>query len=328
MALGLVERFTAATERAQLHADPADLQRFGIRTVTRTAKAHNFVKYGRTYAYRRKLYRDRFDELLADHGAPVREPAVMRDGWAIDDSRTNPHIDRAVEAAEAVIAERGMTRKGRADRAFIRDILEPADLAEHPAFLDFATSPDVLATVARYMRLVPLLSSTVPPGIRLTESSIDGQVDSTYRTSQLYHLDLHDTRLVYVILLLRDVTPESGPFTFLPDSASTRVVRELGHLKRGSPYRLSDEEVHRVARPEEAVSFEYPRGSILYMDSSRCLHYGSRDAVDTRYQLMCAYVSPCRADFSEERVEPRTYPAGTGDSALRRLLLDKSSDAG
>jgi hypothetical protein len=59
-------------------------------------------------------------------------------------------------------------------------------------------------------------------------------------------------------------------------------------------------------------------------DSSRCFHYGSRDCAIPRYQMMYAFVSPCRTDFSDMLVKPRLYTRQTADSRLRRMVLTKS----
>lgn len=316
----LRERFLRATDRPRSAVESEDMEWFGIRNLMLAAKAYNLLRDGRTYAYRRRLYRSAARTLMTEAGAGALD---MRDGYAIDPSRSNPTIDAAIEAAEDIIAQRGMTRRGMPGRGFIRDLLAPEDLTTHPALLDFATSPSVLATVSAYMSQVPVLSTTVPPAIRLTESSVDGQDPDGYRVSQLYHLDFHDFRAVYVILLLRDSTPDSGPFTFLGAEASARVSRRLGYRRRHAPYHLDDAQVHSVIDPAEAMPFIAPRGTILFIDSNRCLHFGSRDAHTTRYQLMCAYVSPCRTDFTERRLDPVTLPTAPGDSPLRRLLLDR-----
>ena len=323
MAIPLVEKFKRATARPQSDLTPADSEWFGIGNLMRAAKVYNHFKYGSIHAYRRHLYRKQFDALLAEHGRPASEAARLRDGWAMDLSRSHRLLDRVYTEAEAIIAKRGMTKEGRPDRKFLRDILHPEDLVDYPSLLDFALSPDILVPVSRYLGMIPVLSSTVPPAIRLTESSADGQVDSTYRTSQLYHLDYHDTPLVYVILLLRDVGPKSGPFTFLSTSASDTVCRKLNYFSRRVPYRLTDEQVYGAVDRREAHEFMGPKGSILFLDSSRCFHYGSRDAVVPRYQLMLAYVSPCRTDFTEDNLTPRRYAARDYDSPLARLVLDK-----
>lgn len=330
MPAALVERFLRATDRPRSAVESEDMEWFGIRNLMLAAKTYNLLTDGGgAYVRRRRLYRRRMAELLAAEEPPARQPLTMRDGWAIDDSLSNPDIPWVQAQAEAIIAERGMQGGSiHPQRAFIRDLLRPDDVERFPSLLDFALSPGVLATVTEYMRQVPVLSNTIPPGIRLTESSIDGQIDETYRTSQLYHLDFHDFRAVYVILLLRDATPESGPFTFLPASASERVAKALRYRRRKVPYHLTDEQVYSVIDPSEARPFIAPAGSILFIDSNRCMHFGSRDAYTTRYQLMCAYVSPCRTDFTERRHQPRSYPIGSGDTTLRHLLLDKAHRTG
>jgi hypothetical protein len=322
MITNLVHRFKRATARPQSDLTPEDSEWFGIGNLMRAAKLFNHAKYGSIHAYRRRLYRRHFHDLLALHGKPSSEAAVMRDGWAVT-TATSPSMERVYADAEAIIAKRGMTIAGRPDRKFLRDILQPEDLVQHPSLLEYALSPDVIVPVCHYLGTIPVLSSTVPPAVRLTESSADGQVGSTYKTSQLYHLDYHDTPLVYVILLLRDVTPRSGPFTFVPIAASDTVSRKLLYQRRNVPYRLSDEQVYGAVSSSEARPFMGPRGSVLYIDSSRCFHYGSRDAVVPRYQLMLAFVSPCRADFTEDNMTPRRYAARDSDSPLARLVLDK-----
>jgi hypothetical protein len=319
----LVQRFKRATTRPQSDNTPQDSEWFGIGNLMRAAKVYNHFKHGSIHAYRRRLFHERFDELLAGHGRPAYETAVMRDGWSLDLSHKNRHLDTVYKDAEDVIARRGMTTLGKKDRRFLRDILQPEDVIGYKSFFDFALSPEVLVPVCNYLGMIPVLSTTVPPAVRLTESSIDGQPDSTYRTSQLYHLDYHDTPLVYVILLLRDVTPESGPFTFLPISTSDKVTHKLRYLRRHIPYRLTDEQVYGAVDRNEARPFMGTKGSLLFIDSSRCFHYGSRDAVDTRYQIMLSFVSPCRTDFTEDNLEPRKYPAREYDSPLARLVLDK-----
>jgi hypothetical protein len=55
----------------------------------------------------------------------------------------------------------------------------------------------------------------MPPGLRFADSNskYDPNMTGSYRESHLFHLDYHETSLVYVIVLLRDVTMESGPFS-------------------------------------------------------------------------------------------------------------------
>src|SRR5262249_2274117 len=155
---------------------------------------------------------------------------------------------------------------------------------------DFATSSDVLATVSDYLRCIPALSTTLPSGIRFVES--DAQFDdrpNDPHDSQLYHIDYYSLPNVYVLVLLRDTTPEHGPWTFLPRSVSLRAAKQLCYWGRRRGYRVSDEEVYSVVDRKDVIEFCYPRGTVLFIESSGCFHYGSRNSVKPRFQLMIGY---------------------------------------
>lgn len=320
---GLKQRWVKATKRPEADMNPADIEWFGLNNLNRAAKLYNTWKHGVRLRARRRTFQRDFAALIAENGAPAGACAEMKDGWAIDSSQSMPHLDRVLEEADRYIKRWGGQPRVPSDRAFIKDILDPARVPQFPSLVDFALSSQMLTTVANFLGYVPVLSSTVPPGIRLVESTAAGQFgDGIYRTSQLYHLDYHDRPLVYVVVLLRDVTPANGPFTFVPASASDRVARALRYGARGVSYRVSDEVMHRhIDRATEEIVFAYPRGTVLFLDSSRCFHFGSRDAVKPRYQLMYAYMSPCRMDFSTHYQARRHYPMPEQVSRLGQMVL-------
>ncbi len=309
----------------RLHA--GHMQRLGIAPTMRLAHGLNRLKFGRHHAGRCRLYRDQLDDLLAENGPATCPPITMRDGWALDTSLSLPHLDRVLADSDQIIRERAGVRRTAegAYRSYFQDMWTPADAERYPSFLDFATSTDVLSVVSRYLQSIPALSTTLPAGIRLVESSaeFDDQPDRPH-DSQLYHIDYYSLPNVYVLVLLADTSAEQGPWTFLPRSLSQRVAAELKYWKRGKPYRLSDEEVYSVADPGAAIAFTYPRGSVLFIESSGCLHYGSRGAVRPRYQLMYGYTGACRTDFSETIMKPKVYPIRATDSRLRKMVLDKN----
>ena len=314
------------TRKVVRRIDRNDFEWLGIANTRRLSKGINRIRHGAADRYRRRRYEDSFDRLLAEAGPIEHDPGEIEDGYLLDTSLSLPHLEELIEAAEAVIAERGDRPHPERKKPFMSDLRQDQDLVDHPAFLDFVLSPPVLKVTANYMRRCPLLSRTRPPGVRLVESSskYDPDADGPYRDSQLYHRDLHDTPLIYVIVLVRDVTEESGPFTFLPASASDRVAKATGYGKRGRPYRFSDEEVYRHATPDEAASMALPKGTVLFIDSNRCFHYGSRDCVVPRYQVMYAFTSPCRTDLSEHLMQAKRYPVREGDPTFRKLALDRA----
>jgi hypothetical protein len=309
------------------YLDADKMARLGIRNTMRIAKRYNHTLYGRYQRYREGLWREHFAELAEDRGGPVHPRYVrIEDGWALDTSGSLPHLDELLRQADEVIEERaGRVQVDDRYRAFFRNLLRVEDHRRWPAFLDFASSPQLLATVANYFGFIPALSKSLPTGVRMAESGkhLDALAHLPPRDSQVFHIDPYDHPMVYVIVLVRDCTAEMGPFTFLPAAVSASAAKQLGYWSRGRPYRLSDEEIYSVADARETVVMTYPRGTVLFIDTSRCFHYGSRDADAPRFQVMYGFTSVCRCDFSETYMPGFDYPVGPGASRLKRLVTDR-----
>jgi hypothetical protein len=303
------------------------MSRLGIANTMRLAHAVNGITHYKEDRWRRALYRNDLDAMLQENGAATRPLLTMQDGWAIDTSRSLPHLDRVLEDSEKIIAERSGARLSPDSyRSYFQDVWKTEDLEQYPSILDFVTSSDMLATVADYLKCIPILSTTLPAGIRFVESNaaFDDQPDHP-KDSQLYHIDYYSRPNVYMILLLRDATPEHGPFTLLPRSVSQKAARELGYWSRRRGYRVSDQELYSVVDRKEVIEFCYPRGTVLFMESTGCFHYGSRNAVKPRFQLMVAYNGAWRTDFSESIIPHKVYPIRDGDSRLRKMVLDRNA---
>jgi hypothetical protein len=238
-----------------------------------------------------------------------------------------PHLDRVLEDSDKIIAERSGERRSSkgAYRSYFQDVWTPEDLQRYPSFLDFATSSDVLSVVSHYLQSIPALSTTLPSGIRFVESNaaFDDQPDKP-RDSQLYHIDYYSLPNVYILVLLRDTTPEHGPWTFLPRGVSQKARRALNYWSRQRGYRVSDEDIYSVVDRKEAVEFCYPRGTVLFIESSGCFHYGSRNSIKPRFQLMIGYTGACRTDLSEAILPHKVYPLRDTDSRLRKMVLNKN----
>lgn len=302
-----------------------NMERLGIRNIMRAAKCYNRWRYGERAKLHQEAHDKKLKKLLEGSGGSAEFPPkiVMNDGYAIDTSMSLPGLDRLLAEAGEVVRERAGRTHSDIQRPYFRNLMFYEDIRKYPSWLDFITSTEVLATVIHYLKTIPVLSKTRPPGVRFMESNqnLDPDPPGPWEASQLYHLDLHDTPLVYVIVLIEDVTMECGPWTFLSASASDRAVEGLGYRKRNRPYRVTDEEMYRFVDPKEAIVFAYPKGTVLFIDSSRCFHYGSRLAYKPRLQMMYAYTSVCRCDFSQTFMPSFPYPTKKEDSKLRKMVL-------
>lgn len=172
--------------------------------------------------------------------------------------------------------------------AFLRSVLSNQDLAQNPALVDFALSDGLLSLVTNYLGTIPHLNR-----IDLLYSVDHGGEEAI--SSQIYHLDPEGTRQAKLFLNLRDVGPEEGPFTFIPASESKRIVNAIkqrrSQAREIASGRYLDHELAAVGELDKAISVSGPAGSAGLVDTSRCLHFGSRVRPGT-YRL-CLYIQYC-----------------------------------
>jgi len=172
--------------------------------------------------------------------------------------------------------------------AFLRSVLTNEDLAENPALVDYALSDGLLGLVTNYFGTVPHLNR-----IDLLYSVNHGGEDTI--SSQIYHLDPEGMRQAKLFLNLRDVGAAEGPFTFIPAAESKRIINAIKQRRATEDElvqgRYLDREIAEVGGLDKAISVAGPKGSAALVDTSRCLHFGSRVKPGT-YRL-CLYIQYC-----------------------------------
>lgn len=157
------------------------------------------------------------------------------------------------------------------------DLLTRPILLRHLEIVHFATSPEVVATVADYFGCVPNLTMVqlwwTPP-------------NQTTTGSQLFHVDQVDYRQLKIFLNISNVTHHGGPLCFLPAHITKKV---LPKLKR--PFdRVNDDEIFRYCHPDDMVALTGGEGSGGIVDTCRCYHFGGRTRKASRVVLMLQYV--------------------------------------
>jgi hypothetical protein len=172
-------------------------------------------------------------------------------------------------------------------------------------YVRFAMQPAVIALLAAYYGEVPILDYT------LLTVSRESKGDLAY--SQFWHRDHDDVRTVKLFAYLTDVADrDDGPFTFLPGAASDRFGFSLKS-------HLPDDRVFGRASRNDVIEVIAPRLTTFMVETSRCLHMGSRMAPGhVRLLYTATFISA-----------PRMYPSGAPKfrasrklSELERKLLD------
>jgi hypothetical protein len=172
-----------------------------------------------------------------------------------------PHFD--------VIATNQATGKD-----YMADFLYDEDLRDHPELIDFALNDQFLAMATEYLGGVPVLR-------RVTMFYSNNQNYEELIRSQLFHVDGEDIKQLKFFINLYDVKDEQdGPFSFLPADVTARFFENYrqkhGALPKSNRYK--DSEVFDFASPSLIQKGLGEAGTGLAVDTSKCLHYGSRIA--------------------------------------------------
>jgi hypothetical protein len=222
---------------------------------------------------------------------------------------------RLGESAEVVAEARQALQRfdaaappdGKNRKRFLVNVLDPRSLTPESPLVRLALRDDVLTAVARYLGVVPFLTTIAV----FHSETVRGHLTS----SQLHHCDGDDVTQLKIFVYCSDVDDRSGPLTVVPAAESARVRDRVGYQYR---QRLTDDQVHAVLGPAAARAIVGPSGTTVFVDTSRCFHYGSRVAPDAppRLAAMIQYQTPYSF----------MVPASAQGSLPFRRLIEPSSN--
>ena len=204
--------------------------------------------------------------LAVPPGRFVEIPDVVRDA------------ERVLAEADAIDAPRGKSQK-----RFLVNVLDASTLTLDSPVMRLALREDILAAVSRYLGVVPFLSA-----ISVFHSdTVEGDLIS----SQLYHCDGDDVTQIKIFVYCTDVDVDSGPLTILDAASTSQVQRQTRYQYR---MRLTDEQIHAVVGTSHEYPVLGPAGTSVLVDTSRCLHFGSRvsPGAPPRLVTMIQYQTP------------------------------------
>ncbi len=216
-------------------------------------------------------------------------PAIDRGlGYMIPRAGVLPGADDAAAACRLLFSQYDHGRlteiQSRAKKPFMIMLDQDEQFAAAPAVLRLLLSDELIRMVSAYFGRVPRLAN-----VHLAWSP----ANSTVVESQLFHVDHADRRQIKLFMNVTDTAADQGPFTFLPASASERILRRVTLNNR----RITDDVLADRIGPITPVTFTGAAGSALLVDTSRCLHYGSRMNRRDRLMLMAQFT-----DFYAPRV--------------------------
>jgi hypothetical protein len=166
------------------------------------------------------------------------------------------------------------------------DLIYDEDLLENPHIVDFALSDPILNMATEYLGEVPVL--------RRVAMLLSTNRSEALIRSQLFHYDGEDIRQLKFFINLMDVSEADGPFTFLPAHKTKKVIDSYlkKHKHIPASNRFPDEEIFSRCAESDVNQVTGPAGKAAAVDTSRCLHFGSRVTPGrARLILFLQYVS-------------------------------------
>ncbi len=239
------------------------------------------------------------------------------DGFILFDSEAFPNTKKLViECREIFERERdsgAIDRKiDKVSKAFLVPVTRtPQELIANPAVREFVLSEAVLSSVIDYFGAVPILSRVElfwsPP-------------NHSNQKSQKYHYDTEDNRQLKIFVNINNVTTESGPFTFISSPLSDKVQKLTGYVG-GRRTRLEDDLVVNSMDEQDLLTATGNVGGGIMVDTSRCLHFGSRGNTKERLVLMIQFLN-----YFAPKTEPADWREASSTfteelDTTRRLIL-------
>ena len=232
-------------------------------------------------------------------------------GFTTSDASVFPQIPAVVDDIRRRRAELAL---GVGEKPYLLDHpLTSLDAAS--PLVEFALDPRVVAAAARYLGIVPLLT-----GVTILASP---PVPGPFSGSQLFHSDWEDVRQVKVFVNCSNVAEENGPLTAVAAHASRRVKEKVDYRYGGPHFRLQDDEVLPLVADDEVQAFTGPPGSVVFIDTSSCLHLGSRvhDGAEERLVVQFQYLTPPAFDLLLAPAKRRPFAGAAGPDPLHHLVL-------
>jgi hypothetical protein len=217
-----------------------------------------------------------------------------------------------VDAGNALIDSIGHDRlisKKTKGGFLAQDLLDAANTPLDSPYMQFALSEEVVGPIAAYLGVLPVLNTI--------DVWYSAHAPKAPRSSQLWHLDIADITQVKVWVHLSDIDAKSGPLTVL-DAATSDALADRIDYDFDERHRVPDEQVLE-AGVDGLAAFEGPAGTVDFVDTSRCFHFGSRvdEGGVPRRIFVAQYLTPYAF---------RWEPDYRGRTPLRELAAESSSE--
>ena len=152
--------------------------------------------------------------------------------------------------------------------------------------LNYLTDPDLLSIISSYLGTYPWLYTC--------DLWISNEIQDYAGTSQNFHMDWEDEKIIKMFFFLDDIDEDTGPFCLLnkKDSETVKEFHSDYYENKIASTRLSDDMVFDCVDRDRLIKATGKAKEIFMVDTCNVLHYGSRKSSKPRLMLSCMYASP------------------------------------
>jgi len=150
---------------------------------------------------------------------------------------------------------------------------------------EFLLQDKIYSKISNYIKYKPILFD-----VSYMYSHKEQYKDNS--SAQLFHSDYEDYSSIKLFWNLHDITEDNGPFTFINREISSKIYSETAYSKNPSNKRLDDELIEKYEKKKNWQNIIGPKDGALYIDSTACLHFGSRLKKGSRKLVQFYFVSP------------------------------------
>ena len=150
---------------------------------------------------------------------------------------------------------------------------------------EFIRSKSFLSPIIDYLGSFPILWTS--------QLWFSPNTKFTFGRSQNYHMDNEDYKQIKCFIPLEDINEENGPLTIIDAKKTKQIIKKLKKEKKVK-YRhskISDEIMYGLQDENESIKLTAKVGEVIYVDTSRCYHYGSRPSPKSRKLLFLQFFS-------------------------------------
>ncbi len=151
-------------------------------------------------------------------------------------------------------------------------------LLKYPSFFQWGAAEKTLNVIEHYL------------GVPVAYHGVYFRRDlanTVKRKTRLWHFDREDRKMLKVIIYLKDVGNESGPFQYIPKSLTPQISSKL----KCNYGRVSDQTMESLIPDSDWNSCLGKSGTVIFFDAANIFHRGKIPTASDRFSIFFDYTS-------------------------------------